>query len=364
MSMRLNQLKKLLGRWRRRRPNLNRPARRRSVVRNKPIFRFVKCSRKTRDPLLATCLQEGLPIKLHQEILISPQRPDTLLNPIASAGRLADFQDGWRAITTNSQDSSSGMEYPFPGSSEVIRQAFGAQTVPSAALEVMIASLAPSTIKQYTRPLRTWWTFCQTHGISPYAPDIARVLEFLSQELRHSNSYSTLNTARSAISLISSTEIGNHPLVKRFCKGASYLKPPKPRYDFIWDPAPVIANLATMFPYTSISLPAITKKLVLLLALESGQRAQTLAYIKISQLSFSRDKLLIRIPDRIKTSGPGRAQPVLSFSRFLHRPELCIITLLEHYLDLTKELRPANCDSLFLSYVKLHKSVEVQTISR
>lgn len=192
------------------------------------------------------------------------------------------------------QESTSGVEKPFPGGREVIREAFQLQQVPATALDVILASLAPSTIQQYARPLQNWWTFCQTWGISLYSPEVNQVLEFLNQEIQHINTYSTLNTIRSAISLVSSTEIGNHPLIKRFYKGASVLKPQRPRYDFVWDPAPVIEKLATIFPYnTSIPLAEITRKLVLLLALGSGQRAQILAAIRTSYISFSSDKLII-----------------------------------------------------------------------
>jgi len=190
------------------------------------------------------------------------------------------------------------------------------------------------------------------------------VLAFLAQELQNIGSYSTLNTMCSAIALISNNEIGTHHLIKRFCKGASVIKLQKSRYDFIWDPAPVIAKLATLYPYESLQLDVITKKLILLLALGSGQRAQTLAAIKISHIIFSSDKLFIKIPDRIKTSAPGRAQPLLSFSRLVDRPELCIISILYCFLSITKNLRQNNCDSLFIACIRPHKPVGVQTISR
>jgi len=183
------------------------------------------------------------------------------------------------------------------------------------------------------------------------------VLAFLAQELQNIGSYSTLNTMCSAIALISNNEIGTHHLIKRFCKGASVIKLQKSRYDFIWDPAPVIAKLATLYPYESLQLDVITKKLILLLALGSGQRAQTLAAIKISHIIFSSDKLFIKIPDRIKTSAPGRAQPLLSFSRLVARPELCIISILYCFLSITKNLRQNNCDSLFIACIRPHKPV-------
>ncbi|KYN13703.1 hypothetical protein ALC57_14104 [Trachymyrmex cornetzi] len=136
----------------------------------------------------------------------------------------------------------------------------------------------------------------------------------------------SLYTMRSAIALISYKEIGNDPLARRFCKGVAALKSPRPRYDFIWDPAPVIAKL-------------ITIKLALLLALRTGQRAQTLASIRLFQISTN-EKLIIRCPDRTKTSAPGRYQPFLGFSRFLEHEDLCIVHLTGHYIERTKVSLP------------------------
>lgn len=179
----------------------------------------------------------------------------------------------------------------------------------------MLASLSTSTVRQYSKPLKDWWFYCQSISISSFAPSPAQFLEFLAQELQQPNSYSTINTMRSAISLITHNEIGNHALIKRFCKGVGVLKPPRPRYDLIWDPAPVLAKLATWLPYDSFSLDVITKKLILLLAVDTGQRVQTLASFKLSQI-FMGDKLVIKVPGRIKTSAPGRSQPSFSFSPF------------------------------------------------
>lgn len=228
----------------------------------------------------------------------------------------------------------------------------------------MLASLAPSTIQQYTRPLRSWWTFCQSRQTDPFSPKAEEVLSFLAQELVHVGSYSALNTSRSAVSLVSANEIGDHPLVRRFCKGAGVLKPPRPKYDFIWDPAPVITKLGTWFPHQDLSLELLTKKLVLLLALCSGQRCQTLAAIKVSQISISADQAWIRITDRIKTSATGRPQPLLSFSRFKDHENLCIINLISDYLTRTASLRSGNCDALFISMKKPYNPVGSQTIGR
>ncbi|KYQ60030.1 hypothetical protein ALC60_00928 [Trachymyrmex zeteki] len=225
----------------------------------------------------------------------------------------------------------------------------------------MIASLSAATINQYSRPLKSWWNFCQNCQITPFDPEINQVLEFLSRELEYTNSYSSFNTMRSAISFISNKAIGNHPLIKLFGKGVNIIKPQKPRYDFIWDPAPVVEKLTHIFPYESLSLDIISRKLVLLLALGSGQRAQTLAAIKVSHIFREENKLILKIPDRLKTSAPGRAQPLLTFARFPDHPNLCIVTILEYYLQ---PLCPPECNSLFISCMRPHKAVGVQSISR
>ncbi|KYQ60563.1 hypothetical protein ALC60_00382 [Trachymyrmex zeteki] len=145
---------------------------------------------------------------------------------------------------------------------------------------------------------------------------------------------------------------------KSFEKEAA-LKPQRPRYDFIWNPAPVIAKLASIYPYEGIPLRRITTKLVLLLALGMGQRAA----IRLSQISIS-EKIIIRCPDRTKTSAPGRYQPFFCFSRFLEQENLCIVRLTEHYIERTRALRPSSCDSLFISLSKPFRAVKAQTLSR
>ncbi|XP_077270185.1 uncharacterized protein LOC143901633 [Temnothorax americanus] len=260
--------------------------------------------------------------------------------------------------------STPGGELPFPGSREIIWQAFAARLVPDSALNVMLASLAPATIQQYSRPLRSWWFFCKSRQIDLFCPKAEDFLAFLSKELDSVGSYSALNTSRSAISLISANKIGDHPLVRRFCKGAGILKPPHPKYDFIWDPTPVISKLGSWFPHQDLSLDTLTRKLVLKLALCSGQRCQTLAAIKVSQISLTRNKITIRIADRLKTSAPGRSQPLLSFSRFTGHDNLCITVLISDYLERTVNLRPIGCDFLFITLKRPYRPAGSQTISR
>ncbi|KYN16809.1 hypothetical protein ALC57_10915, partial [Trachymyrmex cornetzi] len=159
------------------------------------------------------------------------------------------------------------------------------------------------------------WNFCQTRQITPFDPEVNQVLEFLSRELQYTNLYSSFITTRSAISLISNKAIGNHPLIKRFGKGVSIIKPEKPRYDFIWDPAPVVEKLAHIFPYESLSLDIISRKLILLLALGSGRRAQYSTRHASTSLAVRKGISLELVKRAAGWSGKSRV-----FANFYNRP--------------------------------------------
>ncbi|KYN15258.1 hypothetical protein ALC57_12525 [Trachymyrmex cornetzi] len=213
------------------------------------------------------------------------------------------------------------------------------------------------------------WYFCKKKQSNCFSPSISEALEFLSTALSNTGSYSTLNSYRAAISLLSADEVGLHPLVKRFFRGVATLKPQCPRYDFVWDPAPVIAHLASLYPYENLSLKLISEKLVTLLALTTAQRMQTLAAIQVIQVRVT-DTLVIRIPAKLKISGLGRSHkgpsrfPLLIFKPFLNKPELCVYSLVKSYLKLTHDLRQKDCDAFFISFRFPHGSVSSQTLSQ
>nr|CAI5841576.1 unnamed protein product [Callosobruchus analis] len=109
------------------------------------------------------------------------------------------------------------------------------------------------------------------------------------------------------------------------------LHPPTPRYDSTWDPDIVLSYLKTLYP-NSLSLELLTKKLVMLLALSSGQRVQILAKISLNNLVKFEDRIEIKISERIKTSGKNKFQPILSLPFIKECPKLCVASVLECYL--------------------------------
>ena len=78
------------------------------------------------------------------------------------------------------------------------------------------------------------------------------------------SSYSSINTARSALSSILKLDncdtFGTHPLVTRFMKGIYELIKPKPNYNQIWDLSQVLDYLKTLYPLEKLSLKELTQK--------------------------------------------------------------------------------------------------------
>ena len=76
------------------------------------------------------------------------------------------------------------------------------------------------------------------------------VLDFLTEQFENGCGYSSLNTARCALSAIGLIKdgfaIGAHPIVIRFMRGIFNLKPVKSRYSETWDVNKVLIYLRTL----------------------------------------------------------------------------------------------------------------------
>ncbi|XP_031357955.1 uncharacterized protein LOC116181685 [Photinus pyralis] len=175
------------------------------------------------------------------------------------------------------------------------------------------------------------------------------------------NSYGSFNSHRSALALILSTDLAGHPVLSRFLKGISKLRPQKPRYNVTWDPQLVLNFLEQR---ESSTLQALSEKLITLLALSTAHRMQTFSLIRLRNILESSTGFQILIEDQIKTSGPGRKQPCLNLPFFVENPRLCVATTLKRYLAATKEHRTSNMDVLFITFKKPHRTASRQTLSR
>lgn len=209
-----------------------------------------------------------------------------------------------------------------------------------------------------------WLSFCEQREIDKFNPSINDVLLFLSDLFSSGIGYSAINTAKSALSsvigIVSNTDIGSHLLIKRFMKGIFNKKPSLPRYNVTWPVSTVLSYLESVDNY-SCSLRDISKKLVTLLALTTGQRVQTLCAIDIRNLELSSDYLKVRIGDLLKQSKPGNHLQELYIESFPPNSSLCIIKCLSRYVDMTESLRKTT--KLWISTIKPHNEASKNTVS-
>ena len=74
------------------------------------------------------------------------------------------------------------------------------------------------------------------------------------------------------------TPVGKHFLVYRYLKSVFNKLKPMPKYNNHWPVDTVLDYLSLFWPLDGISLKELTLKLVMLIALTTGQRCQTLTF--------------------------------------------------------------------------------------
>ena len=135
-----------------------------------------------------------------------------------------------------------------------------------------------------------------------------------------------------------------------------------PKYDRIYSLDTAISRIEKLAPLESLSLQQLTSKLAILLASVTAHRKQTLISIKRKNIKKVNDGYEIENSERIKTSRPGAYQPLLILPRFKERPNLCVASVLEKYLDIASASVKAT-DALFITTRKPFKEASKDTLS-
>lgn len=121
--------------------------------------------------------------------------------------------------------------------------------IPESAMNIMLSSLSPNTFKQYDVCFKKWFQFCNHTERDLYNQSVKDVITFLTEMFHEGAQYSTLNTYRSALSLISVKKLNDDDCLKRFFKGIFRLRTPLPKYNITWDTAIV----STQFSCRNVS---------------------------------------------------------------------------------------------------------------
>ena len=206
--------------------------------------------------------------------------------------------------------------------------------------------------------------FCRERSIDPISTSLDQPIEFLTKIFESGVGYSSVGTARSALSSVlimdNGISFGKHPLVRRFMKGIFNLKPALPRQFTVCDPDIVLDCLSNL--EYDLTLKNLSEKLVILLCLLFGQKDQTLKAVNIKDMLLERGKCTFFIKRPMKTTKPGFYQSLIAFSDYSSNSKICIVTTIIHYLEITKDLQIT--DQLIISYKKPHKTVTTSTIRR
>lgn len=207
--------------------------------------------------------------------------------------------------------------------------------------------------------------YCNRKNISCWKPQIPNILCFLTELYEKGLGYSSINTAKSALSSIlgyvDKCSIGQHPLIIKFMKGVSKLRPPMSRYSVTWDANKVLELFTSWEDNEVLCIKKLSIKLVSLMALTTAQRVQSLAAINIKNITWG-NPTQIKLSDNLKCTSISRPNPVLIVNEFKQNNKLCVLSCLKVYLNRTNSLRKS--DNLFISITKPYCKVTPATLSR
>lgn len=269
--------------------------------------------------------------------------------------------------TTSQQCSTSTQETITTNSLQSLRESLKHKDISGKAAEIILCSWSKGTQRQYKPYIKRWSDFCSQWKTDPYDPPVNTFLDFLVQLHEKGLSYTTINTARSAISAVTlpknNMTIGNHPIVSRFMKGIYKSTPPTPRYKSTWDVQPVLTYLSSFKVAKELDLKALTLKMVMLVALVSAQRGQSLHMLDINCMKEVPNGFEFVLPEHVKQSRPGYKVPSIMLHAYPVNQSLCVFTHMKEYLKKTESLRGTE-SKLLISFIKPHKRVSRETISR
>ena len=225
-----------------------------------------------------------------------------------------------------------------------------------------MSSWRASTKKQYSTYIERWLDFCGQRKITCNSPTLNQALLFLKMLFTEGLSYSTINTARSALSTIvcmpAGQVFGSHHIVVRFMKGVFELSKPKPKYSSIWDVSVVLKYLGTFVPNPELTLKQLTFKVVMLMLLVSGQRGQTIHSLSLDGMTLTETSCKFQVLEHLKTSKPGSAPTIIEIKAYTPDEKVCPMLALQEYLQRTESLRGEH-KQLFISYIKPYLSLEI-----
>ena len=234
-------------------------------------------------------------------------------------------------------------------------------------IDIILSSWKQRSQSQYNSSLQKWLLFCHEQHINIFSPSVLEALDFLTSLYHKGLSYSAVNTARSALSFVlllrTDTLFGQLPFVRRFRKGLFELRPAFPKHKEIWDVKLVFNYFCKKQPPSQLSLKELSLKVTFLLSLLSGQRYQTISYLRADHMTRLQDKYVFPLIYKLKQSGFNHHLKPLEFLKYPPAEKLCIVSHLDEYIKRTAIIRN-NEKQLLFSFTKPYSPISKDSISQ
>lgn len=153
---------------------------------------------------------------------------------------------------------------------DALRTAFKRLNTPDIALDLMLGSISKNTMRQYSTTYKLWWQFCLENNINTFEAPLSAVITFLVEIFNKGATYGTINSHRSALSLLLGNNVGADERIKRLLYRQ---KPSRPRYSTTWDPKTVLDYISEWYPNQNLNLSIIPNSFVSLVYITSRSNA-------------------------------------------------------------------------------------------
>ena len=158
------------------------------------------------------------------------------------------------------------------------------------------------------------------------------------------------------------SHLENHLWYADFSKGF-YIRPALPRYVTTWDVTKVFTFIKSKPTLINCDLKTLSHRLAILLCLTTGQRDQTIKCLNLDCIKISSDKVVLFVPETLKTTRSGHHLPPIELKTFKDS-ELCVVAHLKQYIKMTAPFRNGGSNQLLLSFIQPHKPISITNLSR
>lgn len=249
----------------------------------------------------------------------------------------------------------------------LLRQKINRLDVSLRTKELLVCAWRPETEKTYNVFLKRWSLFCEKHKLDKFSCDWYFAWDFLVELFHQGYAYSSINTARSALSNIlcsENTKFGENEVTVKILKAVYNLRPPLSKYIAFWDISIVLMYLKEFPPVEKCTFKELSLKFLTLFMLVSSQRVQTAFVLKRNRIMFDDDCIVFGLDEPLKMSKAGKALEVIKCKNFPKDKDLCIVHTAKEYLKRSDLFRKTKNQRLFISYVRPFKPVTKNTLAR